>query len=327
LLAFVAWRGLKPHEPPRLKLPVDYIGLGLLIVWVGALQVMLGNGQDMDWFNSDFIVTLLIVSVVGFVAFVIWEMTEKTPIVNLRVYQNRAFSVSMVVIGIAFGVVFGSIVLVPLWLQTSMGYTATWAGYNSAIMGISSLVAAPLATMLITRVDQRFTVMVGLLICASGCLLRVGYNDQMTFLQLAYPQLLLGFGQVLMMLTLTDMSTAALKAEDVTDGAVQFNFIRTLASAVATAAVVALWNNQLSSSKAALVGALHDPQAFLGAAQQGGMPAEKSVTMLDFMVQGQSIMQATNITFLVLGIMMVVAAAVVWIAPKPPRKANGRHPD
>jgi MFS transporter, DHA2 family, multidrug resistance protein len=322
ILAFVAWKVLSPYEPPRLKLPVDYVGLALLIVWVGALQIMLGNGQDLDWFSSNLIVALLVVTVVGFIAFVIWEMTEKNPIVNLNVYKVRAFSVSMVVIGIAFGVVFGAIVLVPLWLQTSMSYTATWAGYNSAIAGIGSLIAAPVATALIPRVDRRLTVMIGLIICAVSCLMRIYFNDQMTFWMLGTPQVLLGFGQTLMMLTLTDMSTIALKPEEVTDGAVQFNFIRTLASAVATAAVVALWNHEMAVSKAQLAGALQIPQYLGHLIHLGGMAGRRALYGLDGMVQGQAIMQSTNITFLVFGILMIISAAIVWIAPKSPKRAS-----
>lgn len=326
LLALVAWRVLSRYEPPRAKIPVDFVGLALLVVWVGALQILLGNGQDLDWFNSDFICALAVIAVIGFVAFLIWEATEKNPIVNLSVYRNRSFSVSMVVIGLAFGVVFGSIVLIPLWLQTSMGYTATWAGYNSATMGIASFVAAPLATAMIARgIDHRITVMIGLLLCGASCLMRAGFNDSMTFTQLIYPQLLLGFGQTLMMLTLTDLSTIALKPEEVTDGAVQFNFVRTLSSAVATAAVVAIWSHMISSSKAQLAGALQVPAKVGHWMHTGGDAGRKALYGLDGMVQGQAMMQSTNITFLVLGILMVVTAAMVWIAPKPPKRSAGHH--
>jgi DHA2 family multidrug resistance protein len=326
VLALIAWRVLSPYEPPRQRLPVDVGGLLLLIVWVGALQIMLGNGQDYDWFNSTFICVLAGIAAVGFVIFLVWEATERNPIVNLQVYRIRSFSVSMVVIGLAFGVVFGSVVLVPLWLQTSMGYTATWAGYNSAAIGIASLLAAPLATAMIARgVDHRITVMLGLLICGAGCLMRVLFNDQMTFTQLLYPQLLMGFGQTLMMLTLTDMSTIALKPEEVTDGAVQFNFIRTLASAVSTAAVVAFWSHEISYSKADLAGALHVPSAVGHWMHTGGIAGQKALYGLDGMVIGQAIMQSTNIMFLLLGILMIVTAAVVWIAPKPPRRSAGQH--
>lgn len=321
-IAFLAWRVLMPHETAIFKEKVDFLGLGLLVLWVGALQIMLGNGQDMDWFHSDVIVALLVVVLVGFAAFVLWEMTDKKPIVNLSIFSNRAFAVSMVVIALAFGTMFGGIVLVPLWLQSSMGYTATWAGYNSALSGITMIIAAPITTALMARYDLRGIVFAGLLISAVSNLMRVGYSDQITFWQLMWPQLVFGVGIVMTVVPLIEMSTASLEDKDIASGSGQFNFIRTLSSAVSTAVVVALWNNQISSSKAALVGAVHDPSALFGAAEGAGMSADKTRAVFDLMVQGQSVQQATNNTFLILGLITLAAAGCVWLAPKAPKKNN-----
>jgi DHA2 family multidrug resistance protein len=325
-IAFLAWRVLMPHEPPALKERVDFGGLFLLVVWVGALQVMLGNGQDKDWFNSDFIVVLLIVTLVGFTAFVIWELSDRKPIVELRIFQNRSFAVSMIVIALAFGTMFGGIVLVPLWLQTNMGYTATWAGYNSALSGITMILAAPLATFLMARYDLRSIVFVGLIISAASSLMRVLFNDQMTFWQLMWPQLVFGAGMVMTVVPLIEMSTASLDDKDIANGSGQFNFIRTLSSAISTAVVVALWNNQITSSKAALVDAMHDPSSMMQAAKAGGISADHARTLLDLMVQGQSVQQATNNTFLILGAITLAAAGCVWLAPKSPKQIGSGPP-
>ena len=323
VIAFGAWRILTPHEFPTVKASVDYVGLVLLVVWVGALQIMLGNGQEADWFNSDFIVMLLIVVIVGFISFVIWEMTDKNPIVNLRIFSNRAFSVSMVVIALAFGGVFGSIVLVPMWQQIGMGYTATWAGYNSAFGGVTCLIAAPIASYLMTRIDHRAIASIGLLFCAAAALMRVGYSDQMTFWQLVWPHLTLGFGMIMMLIPLMDMSVSSLPPEDTAAGAGQFNFVRTLASAISAAAVIAVWNNQISTSSATLASELQHPKALLDAAAANGIGHDKALNLLDLMVQGQSVMLATNRTFLIVGLVMLFTAAFVWIAPKPPKKEGG----
>lgn len=322
-IAAIAWRVLKMHESKAVKAKVDFVGLGLLVLWVGALQIMLGNGQDMDWFNSDFIVVLLIVTLVGAVSFIMWENTDRRPIVNLKIFRNRHFSVSMIVCAVAFGSMFGGIVLLPMWLQASMGYTATWAGCNAAIAGITMVIAAPVTTHLIARYDSRYVVFVGLLIAAASNLMRVGYSDQITFWQLMWPQLLFGAGMVMTMVPLIEMSTSSLDDKDIASGSGQFNFIRTLASAVSTAVVVAVWNDQIRSNKAELVGAMHDPSAMMAAAEQAGISAPQARGLLDLMFQGQSVMQATNNTFFVLGIMCLVAAACVWLAPKPPKRTGG----
>jgi len=124
---------------------------------------------------------------------------------------------------------------------------------------------------------------------------------------------------------LMDMSTSSLTEKDLASGSGLFNFARTLASALATAAVVAVWNNQIRASGATLVGELQ-PRAFLDAATAAGMSNDKAVNMLDLAVQGQSVMLATNRTFLILGVLQLATAALVWVAPKPPKRIGGARP-
>ena len=322
-LAALAWVVLSPHETPTRKVRMDYVGLGLLILWVGALQIMLGNGQNMDWFNSDFIIILLIATVLGFIAFVIWEITDTTPIVDLRIFSNRAFSVSMLVIALAFGALFGGVVLVPLWLQTAMGYTATLAGYNTAFAGLVSVFVAPITAKLMTRYDHRLLVTVGLLFCAASTLIRITYNQDMTFAQLLWPQVLQGISFPLILIPLMDMSVSSLPPKDTASGAGQFNFIRTLSSAISTAVVVAVWIDAITSNKAALVGELHNPAQALAMLAAGGFTSDQARSLLDLSVMGQSVMLGTNQTFLYVTIVLLIAAAAVWLAPRPPRHANG----
>jgi DHA2 family multidrug resistance protein len=325
VVAFFAWRILIPHGAPAAKAAIDYVGLLLLICWVGALQVMLGNGQDDDWFSSGFIVILFIMAAVCFIAFVIWELTDDAPIVDLRIFRNRAFSVSMVVVALAYGVVFGTIVLIPLWLQTSMGYTSTLAGYNSAFMGISSVFTAPVASLLMKRLDHRLIISIGLMAGTGTCMLYVGYDDQISFWQMVWPQLLLGFAAVMVMIPLIDMSVSSLPPADIAAAAGQFSFIRTLASALSAAAVVAYWNDRIRNDGAVLASNLQGPQALLNGAAAHGVGQHQALSLLDLMVQRQSVMLATNDTFLILAAMMAASAAIVWIAPKPP-KSTGSMP-
>ncbi len=325
-LAALAWFVLRDHEMPTTKTRVDFIGLGLLILWVGALQVMLGNGQNMDWFNNDFIVVLAIVTVLGFVCFVIWEMTDKQPIVDLRVFSNRAFSVSMFVIALAYGAMFGAVVLVPLWLQNIMGYTATLAGYNTAFAGIFSVILAPVTTKLMTKVDHRLLIMAGLLLCAASSLVRVFYSLDVTFEQTLWPQVLQGLSFPLIMIPLMDMSVSSLPPKDVASGAGQFNFIRTLSGAIATAVVVAAWEDSIKWNKAVLADKVQHGADMLMALQANGFTQEKARNLLDMGVLQQAAQLGTNQTFLAVAAILLVAAGAVWLAPKPPRHTNGKPP-
>ncbi|MDP3400722.1 MAG: DHA2 family efflux MFS transporter permease subunit, partial [Brevundimonas sp.] len=149
-LAFgaIAWGLLKRYEASLVKLPVDKIGFLLLVVWVASLQIMLDEGKDLDWFASDKIRVLAAVAVIGFFAFLIWELTEKNPIVDLRVFRHRGFSASMLVLALAFGAFFGLNVLTPLWLQYNMSYNTTWAGLVVAWGGLLSVVFSPISAKL-----------------------------------------------------------------------------------------------------------------------------------------------------------------------------------
>jgi DHA2 family multidrug resistance protein len=150
-----ALRMLKRFETPLLKAPIDLIGLAIMVIAVGALQLMLDLGKEHDWFESGLIVGLGIVAAIGLVAFILWERGEKHPIVNLSVFRHRGFTMSVIVIAAGFGAMFAANVLTPLWLQSYMGYTSTWAGLATAWTGVLAVFCAPAAGLLSTKVDPR----------------------------------------------------------------------------------------------------------------------------------------------------------------------------
>ncbi|HST43819.1 MAG TPA: DHA2 family efflux MFS transporter permease subunit, partial [Luteimonas sp.] len=139
-------------RPERLETPkMDYVGLATLVIGVGALQVLLDLGNDEDWFNSTKIVVLAIVAVLGLAVFLIWELTEKDPIVNLRLFRHRNFSAGTAAMVVAYAAFFSVGILVPLWLQRNLGYTAIWAGFATAPIGILPVLLTPLVGLYATR--------------------------------------------------------------------------------------------------------------------------------------------------------------------------------
>src|SRR5438045_9322482 len=117
------------RETHTLKLPIAVVGRALLILWVGALQITLDKGKDLDWFESGRIVVLVVVAIVAFALFLVWEMTEEHPIVDLTLFKRGNFWTSTLSMSLAYGAFFGNVVVLPLWLQQFMGYTATRAGW------------------------------------------------------------------------------------------------------------------------------------------------------------------------------------------------------
>jgi DHA2 family multidrug resistance protein len=142
--SFLVWQTLGARETATERRPIDYVGLGLLILFVGALQVMLDKGHDLDWFASPTIVALAIIAALAFASFLIWELTDANPIVDLRIFRYRGFTGAVITIALTFGAFFASVVLVPLWLQTNMGYTATWSGFVTAWGGVMAVALSPI---------------------------------------------------------------------------------------------------------------------------------------------------------------------------------------
>src|SRR5262249_44028593 len=151
----IGWRLFASHETPTAKTPIDYVGLALLVIWIGALQTMLDIGAQEGWFGSVKVNALCAVAVVGFAAFVIWGLTAEHPIVDLKIFRHRPFTISTIVISSVSGVFFASLVLIPLWLQTNLGYTAEWAGNLTAFNGMLGVFMTPVASRLVTKFDPR----------------------------------------------------------------------------------------------------------------------------------------------------------------------------
>ena len=163
---------LKPFETKKAKARIDTIGLILLVLSVGAFQLMLDTGREHDWFESTWIVGLAVVSAISFAAFVIWELTDANPVVNLRIFRFRGFTFATMAISLGFGAFFAQVVLTPLWLQQVAGYTATQTGFIVAWLGVFAVLLSPVAAGLITKVDVRITISGGILWMALMSVLR-----------------------------------------------------------------------------------------------------------------------------------------------------------
>jgi DHA2 family multidrug resistance protein len=143
IAATASWAIYRKRESVVRKLPIDTLGLALLVVWIGALQMMLDLGKEHDWFHSGLIVGLAVTAAVGFAFFLIWELTDDHPVVDLRLFKARNFWAGTIATSIGYGLFFGNVVLLPLWLQQYMGYTATDAGMILAPVGLMAMVYSP----------------------------------------------------------------------------------------------------------------------------------------------------------------------------------------
>ncbi|OHX21345.1 DHA2 family efflux MFS transporter permease subunit [Chromobacterium sphagni] len=319
---YLGWKLLKRYESKTEKLRIDTVGLALLMVWVASLQLMLDKGKELDWFASPLIVALAIAALIGFAAFMIWELTEANPIVNLRVFRHRGYWASVLTISLAFGSFFGATVLTPQWLQGYMGYTATQAGYATAMSGILAVMVAPLAAQLSTRVDPRRLVFCGVMWLGCVTLYRSFSSTDMGFWQVALPLLFQGLGMPFFFVPLTGLAMASVEPEEMASAAGLMSFMRTLSGAFATSLVTTSWDDKASYNHAELVGMLDSGGGALRALTNSGLSSATAYGVMEQTLQGQSIMLATNQIFWLSGLSFVIAACAIWLAPKPGRVAD-----
>ncbi|MFT3849858.1 MAG: DHA2 family efflux MFS transporter permease subunit [Propionivibrio sp.] len=320
--AFIAWRMLKRYELPLLKNPIDRIGLVLLVVWVGALQLMLDEGKNLDWFSSPEIVALAIIAAIGFAAFLIWELHEAHPIVDLRVFRHRGFSVSVLTISLAFAAFFGANVLTPQWLQSFMGYTATTAGMATAWTGVFALFVAPIAATLSSKVDPRKLVFGGVMWLGLVTLLRTIATTDMGYWDVSRPIMLMGLGLPFFFIPLTGLALASVNEHETASAAGLMNFLRTLSGAFATSLITTVWDDQITRHHAELVGLADGDQSVRTLLESSGMAADAVLQSIDRLITGQAVMLATNQIMAFVGVAFIVAASVIWLAPKPKRVVN-----
>ena len=298
------------------KRPIDYIGLALLILFVGSLQIMLDKGKELDWFGSPVIVVLAILAGVGFVAFLIWELTAEDPIVNLRIFRHRGFTVAASTLSLTFGAYFASIILIPLWLQTSMGYTATWAGYATA-GGFLAIFMSPVAAQLVSKVDPRLLTSGGILWFAMVTFWRADFTTSVDFWHVFLPAMVLGIGVPFFFVPTTRIALGAVLPQETAAAAGLSNFMRTTAAAFAASISTTYWDTAASNARDNLAGALNGVQAQIDALVGQGLSADQALRQIDNLVQMQAVMLATNRLFVVTGAIFLVAGCFIWLAPRP----------
>ena len=317
--AWICWKVLRRYETKIVRNPIDVVGFILLIIWVGALQIMLDEGKNLDWFSSPIIIGLAAVAVVGFCAFLIWEFTEEHPIVDLRVFRHRGFTAAVLTISLTFAGFFAANVLTPLWLQSFMAYTATDAGMTTAWIGITAFVVAPAVAAMSMKFDPRKLVFFGIIGVGLITLYRTVATTEMTDWDVSLPLMLLGLGMPVFFIPSTAAALGSVEEEETNSAAGLMNFMRTLSGAIATSMVTTYWEDEITRNRADLVGIIDPGQAIANQLSSQGMNDAQVLAVLEHMVTEQSVMLATNELMLVTAYILIAAAFLIWLVPKPGR--------
>ena len=316
LCLFVVWQQLRVFETALQRLPIDIIGFALLVIGVGAFQIMLDTGRELDWFASTEIVVLAVVAAVAMAIFIIWELTDDHPIVDLKIFRHRGFAAATAVISIGFASFFATVVLTPLWLQSVFGYSATQAGFTVAWIGAFSVLIAPIAGLLMARVDPRITVTGGVVWLGLMAMLRTFWSTDSSYADLVWPHLLTGMGLPFFFIGLTGLAMASVKPEETVSAAGIMNFSRTLCGAIGAAVATSQWDSQSRQVRAAMADGMNGVDAAMTKLQGAGLSLEQARASIDRLLDVQAATLANLHIYAGSALLFFLAAALVWLIPK-----------
>jgi DHA2 family multidrug resistance protein len=323
----MTWSLYRDRETERVKRPIDAAGLALLVVWVGALQLMLDKGKDLDWFASPQIVALAVAAALAFCLFMVWELTEEHPVVDLSLFRDRNFSTGTAAISLAYAAYFGSIVLLPLWLQQYLGYTATDAGLVLAPVGFLAITLTPIVGRFGHRVDTRLLATTSLVIFALVAWMRSRFNTQVDLWTLVAPTILQGAAVSCFFIPLVTLALAGMRQDQIAAASGLNNFLRITAGAFATSIATTLWESRAALHHERIVERLTPGDPVTGAALQSlgalGMAPERQYALLNQLVNQQAFTLSALDLFYGSALLLVALIPMLWIARPPRRQGDG----
>jgi DHA2 family multidrug resistance protein len=317
----ICWSLLMARETPTRKLPVDGVGFALLVLWVGSLQVMLDNGKDADWFASPVIVTEGLIALVGFVAWLIWELNEEHPIVDLSLFKSRNFTLGTIAFCLGFAVFFANALLLPLWLQTQMGYIATWAGLVAAPSGVVAVLLTPFVARLVNKIDARWVATMSLGAFALSFLMRASYAPDADFGELVLPMLVQGIGMSGFFISMVTICLNGVPGDQVPQASGLTNFARITAGSFAASVTTTWWDNDAAVHQtrlAEITGAPGNPvwQQAMQALQEQGASAQQAFAALTRQIVHQAYFLSAVDLFMISALTTAALVPLVWLTHK-----------
>ncbi len=321
LSALLTWNIYRSRETATRKLPIDTVGLSLLVLWVGALQLMLDKGKELDWFASGEIITMAVVALVSFVVFVVWELTDAHPVVELRLFMRRNFAAGSLALSIAYGVFFGNVVLLPLWLQQWLGYTSTTAGMALAPVGILAIVLTPLVGKKVGSWDPRWMATGAFVVFATVLWMRSHFTIETDFFHILIPTLIQGVAMAFFFIPLTTITLSGLTPDRIPAAAGLSNFVRITAGAMGTSIATTLWDSRATMHHAHLTETLVQGQGTFAITQNqlqaAGMTQEQALAQINRLIDQQAFTLAANDIFWASSMLFLVLIVLIWLTKRP----------
>lgn len=323
ICAFIAWRSLSDRETPTFQKPIDRTGFALLVVWVGALQVMLDTGKEADWFHSPAIVVETIVAIIGFISWVIWELNDKNPMVDLSLFKTRNFAIGTLVLCVGYAIFFGNNLLMPLWLQTQMGYIATWAGLVAAPSGVIAVILTPFAARMLNRYDARILATISMVFFSLSFYMRSLYTPDADFYALAAPMLVMGVAMSFFFISMVSIGLNGVPGPQVPAASGLSNFSRITAGSFAASLATTIWDNfeanhqlRLAESMGGPAGASGPVANALSQAASAGLTQSQAAGVIIRQVVGQAYLGAALDFFRISAIITLLLIPLIWLCKR-----------
>ena len=297
---------------------IDWVGMIALVIGVGALQIMLDKGNELDWFHSTTIAMLAIVAGIALAVFVIWELTDDDPIVDLRLFRHRNFAAGTLALVLAYALFFSIALMLPLWLQNTLGYTAFWSGLAAAPVGVIPVLTVFFVGKYAHKFDLRLLAAFSFAVMGFVALRFGSFDTEVGFASVALTELLMGLGIALFFLPILTILLSDLEGPEIAEGSGSATFLRTVGASFAISIVTYLWSRGGVASHANLAEHINPYSAQVrdGIAAMGG-DLPRYAELVNGIITQQAMQISFNQVMNGLGYCFFALIAVVWLA-KPP---------
>lgn len=328
--AAILWAFLKPYDTSTEKVPIDVVGLIFLALGVCSLQFLLDKGQQYDWLSSNLILSCAITCIVSFTFLIVWSLTTKNPLIKLRLFKTRTFALAVFYIAIIYSIYFGSVVLMPLWLQTCMNYTAIWAGLAVAPIGIIPLTLGIFMAALLKHFGIIRMLASSFIGFAISCFYTAYFNTDVDFFHIAFSRFLLGIGLGGFITPLFSLSVTGIAEEDLPSSTGLFHFVRGLSGGIGTSIFTTLWTRRGYFHHARLGESVTTSSAqthhYLSELDSLGLAQAKGLESLNDTLTLQAQMLAINDCFLLMGWLFIALLFFLPFARSKNREAHKMPP-
>ena len=308
---------LRGFETMREKMRMDWIGLALLAVGVTCLQFLLDKGEQYNWLHSPIISSCAVISLISFVFLFAWELTHKSPLLELNLLKIRSYGISVLFIMTMYATYFGGIVLIPLWLQENMGYTSIWAGIAIAPIGIIPALFSLWIARLVDKIGPLIPLFFSLIFFALSSFISAFFNTDVDIIHLMLSRFLFGFGMLFFIVPLFTLSFRKISKEKLPSATGMFHFVRAMSGGIGTSVFTTLWIRRRAFHHSNIVAQIQESRPevsnFFHKLKALGIDQDKTWALTNDLATRQAAMLGINDCFYLMGWIFIIMIPILLL--------------